>query len=214
MRLPPIRHAEVLIVFAASIAVAMCVTLTQAAAQEDKAATEALKRQYNVLPAESAAPAPRAADASGWAISRYTSPIDDSPEVYAELVPNSGGDQDVGAIVKLMAFCKDHRSGLILQARSFWGLPIEAEGYAVTLRIDGGAARHQVWRQATSADAAFYLGDVGTFLRNLDDKQTLFVRLVDALGREHEASFAVGGAAEAARAVGDTCSAVKTKRNR
>ena len=111
-----------------------------------------------------------------------------------------------------MAFCKDHRRGLILQARSFWGLPIEADGYAVTLRIDGGAAHRQVWRQATSADAAFYLGDVIAFLRGLDDKQTLFVRLVDALGQDHEASFAVGGAAEAARAVGEACAAAKTKR--
>lgn len=139
---------------------------------------------------------------SAWRMTFSSSPVDDSQEVFAENFPSVSANSDSsGAIKELLAFCKDHKTGLVLNTNGFWGIPVYGTRFSVTYRMNNGAAVKQGWPAATSADGAFYPGNPTSFLSSWADGDRMFFRIVDATGREHEATFDTTGTRSAAKMI-------------
>jgi hypothetical protein len=145
---------------------------------------------------------------SAWSLSFSETGRDGAPEVYAENLARrpDPGPADWGAMKELVAFCSDHKAGVLIKTGGgAWGYSFLGPAYGVTYQVNGGAPTSQVWRGSEAVDAALYPGDALDFLTSLPDDGAIDFRIADSFGRDHDAVFRLSGVARVRKLIARAC---------
>jgi type VI secretion system (T6SS) VasI/EvfG family protein len=147
-------------------------------------------------------PAPATVVAAHWEIRESKSAVDSSPETTGlnALSPAQSTGLDPAALVLR---CRDHKTEFFIAANDPWGG--SADSLRVFYRTDDGVAVERDWLSSPSGKAAFAPGDAIAFAQSLPESGKLFIRVFDAIGEKHEATFQLDGIAEVRRRVAAAC---------
>jgi hypothetical protein len=140
--------------------------------------------------------------ASHWEIRESKSAVDSSSETTGlNVLPvalSAGADP-----AALVLRCRDHKTEFFIAANDPWRK--DAGSLRVFYRTGDGAEVERDWPGSASGKAAFSPGDTIAFAQSLPEKGELFIRVFDATGEPHEASFQLDGIAEVRRRVAAAC---------
>ena len=153
------------------------------------------------------APALSASKSPAWRMSYATEGRDGSPEAYAQNRPEPPATKEIDnrEIKRLVAFCQDRQTGFAVTTSGTWGYSFFGLSYRVTFRIDDGPEVAETWFGSPAINEALFPGDALAFLRTLPDEGSLFIRVTDAQGRDHDATFRLKGLAAARDAIARAC---------
>jgi len=154
-----------------------------------------------------AAPALSSPKSSAWRMSFAILGRDGSPEAYAQNLPfpPAAKEIDGNAVKELLAFCQDHLTGFAIKTGGTWGYPFWGLAYRVAYQSDAGPIVAQTWLGSPAINEVHYPGDALAFLRSLPDEGSLSVRVTDAQGRDHDATFRLKGLARARELIAGAC---------
>lgn len=148
-------------------------------------------------------------EGSAWRLSFADTDRDGASEVYAEnlarrpILPAT----DWGAVKELVAFCQDHKAGLLIKTdNGAWGYGFWGAAYGVSYQVNDAPPVSQTWTGANTINAAVYPGDAVAFLANLPNEGSISFRVTDANGRDHDAVFRLHGVTEASHLIARACS--------
>jgi hypothetical protein len=198
-----------------ALGVAIAASVAAPALAEDVAACRAVKgnalrhachRRITRLDREAAASRPLRME-SAWRIHFATSVRDGSPEVYAENAASTPAtnETDWNAVKELLAYCRDHRLGFAIKTDGNWGYPFWGPAFSVTYGTNGGPTATESWPGTLALDGVLSPQDAVVFMRTLPDEGSMFFRVTDAHGQDHEATFRLHGVARARELIAKTC---------
>lgn len=144
--------------------------------------------------APSTAPQTPATPLIEWKIEEQPSPIDDKPEVYANIVSN-----EKKLILALR--CKENRTEVIIAPDIYVGSSDDAD---VTYRINSEPAVREKWSSSTNGRAAFSPQAI-VFARKLPDNGKLFFRIDGFNGVRSQDTFDLGNVTAARAKVSAAC---------
>jgi hypothetical protein len=147
-------------------------------------------------------PATPAVVASHWEIRENKTAADSSREttgLNALPAPLSAGADPAALVLR----CRDHKTEFFIAANDAWRK--DAGSLKVFYRAEDGAAVERDWPGSPSGKAAFAPGDAIAFAQSLPESGALFIRVFDATGEPHEATFQLDGIAEVRRRVAAAC---------
>jgi hypothetical protein len=132
---------------------------------------------------------------------------DGSPEVYAQNAPSPPAAKEIdgSAVKELLAFCQNHRTGFAIKTGGAWGYPFWGLVFRVTYRSDGTSPKTETWLGSPTVDEVMYPLDALAFMRSLPDEGSIFFRVTDAQGRDHDATFQLHGVARARDLIASAC---------
>ena len=144
---------------------------------------------------------------SAWRMSFATQGRDGSPEAYAQNLPfpPAAKEIDGNSVKELLAFCQDHRTGFAVKTGGTWGYPFFGLAYRIAYQINAGPMVAETWFGSSAINEAHYPGDALAFMRSLPDEGSLYVRVTDAQGRDHVATFRLHGLARARDQIARAC---------
>ena len=163
-----------------------------------------MARRAGIFESAAAVAAPQG---SAWRTSFATLGRDGSPEAYAQNLPNPPAAKEIdgNSVKELVAFCQDHRTGLAIKTGGTWGYPFWGLAYRVAYQSNGGPIVAQTWLGSPAINEVRYPGDALAFLHSLPNEGSLFVRVTDAQGRDHDATFRLKGLARARDLIARAC---------
>lgn len=112
--------------------------------------------------------------AGKWVVTTTTSPIDDSKTVICNLQADATvnvGRKTIHPTLTIR-FMENELSAYIN-----YGIFLGSDTLAVTHRIDRNQAETTNWGVSTNREAAFYGGNIGDFISQIEKAETLIVRL-------------------------------------
>jgi hypothetical protein len=140
-----------------------------------------------------------------WTIETERAAVDDSPQItavnYSEHQPNN-----FMGLTALIARCTEGETALIFIQDDFLMNDFRRNSFEITLRVDENPAQQSRWNTLTNNKGAGLFGrDAETFIRTIYDAETLFIRLVESNGQQHDALFELDGSQDAFEAVAGAC---------
>lgn len=149
---------------------------------------------HATAPAEVAAETTGAPSPDTWHFEESKSPVDDSPQLLAALVPAEGKSSFVVG-------CREHQMRVFLSSDAFLGLHDQLR---VLYRINDQKAAEARWNVSTAGTAAF-APEPMVFLNSLPDDGTLFIRAWDYRGLPHDATFHLGAVSDVRSRAASMC---------
>lgn len=126
---------------------------------------------------------PRASpEPAGWQVKESKSPVDDRAQISGTLAAVDGK-------AVLMVRCHDGVTEVAIVSDSYIG---SGKPVRIVLRVNAAPAITETWNPSSNGRGAFAPYAIKA-LKALPDSATLFVRLHDATGSRHDATFQLGG---------------------
>jgi hypothetical protein len=157
---------------------------------------------FDALARGSASATTDAAHPSHWRIQQNKSSLDSDAEPTG-LNVNPAADPARSDPAAIVLRCRRRKTEFFVATSGSWGEGVER--FAISYRINDGAPIDANWTSSASGKAAFAPDDPVAFAQSLPDPGTLFVRILDADGEAHEATFTLDGIAEIRRAIALAC---------
>ncbi len=158
----------------------------------------------NDAKADDFATAPAAVEEPGqdWSVDLSKSSMDDSPVVFALLLPEKVSGSGIGsADMALILRCSENTTSVILNTSMF----MTEDNVPVTIRIGDGAAKKSSWALSTTNKSVglWSGGQAIPFIKSLPDNTRLVVRIEER--NRIDAEFQLGEVGKAAAQVADAC---------
>jgi uncharacterized membrane protein/DNA-binding protein YbaB len=143
--------------------------------------------------------------AGWWAIKTERAAVDDSLQITA--VNYSAYDpSNFMGMTGLIARCVEGETALIFVQDDFLIADFRRNTFDITLRIDETPAQQTRWNSLTSnKGAGLFGGDAENFIRNIYDAKSLFIRLTEDNGQDHDVTFELAGSQDAFEEVAGAC---------
>lgn len=148
------------------------------------------------------APTPAAKRPSHWRIQETGSaPRGDADATALNVNPEADPNRSDPAAIVLR--CRQGKTEFFVATSGSWGEDVQR--FAISYRINDGASVDANWTSSASGKAAFAPGDPIAFAQSLPDEGRLFVKILDAEGATHEATFTLDGIAEIRHDIAVAC---------
>ena len=178
----------------------ICSNLANDAAQRtnclQKARTAQLECLQRIPPERSAAsvaspvsPNQTATTTDLWVISETTSPVDYSPLITA-MIRSPSTDKDAPKTLAIR--CLGRRTEFLVRTEGTWRAS-PAKDIQVAYQINDQPIVRLTWTASVDGNTANYKNDSVGFLRSLPEGARLKISVLDASGRDHEATFQLAG---------------------
>lgn len=143
--------------------------------------------------------------AGWWGIKDEQSPLDDSPTIIA--INYSAQDERSFASDPLLAArCIEGQTSMVLRVNDFLLDDSDSNTMQVTVRVDDKPARQTRWRTMTDNQGVGIMdADAEALLAELQGAASVFLRLTERDGQQHDALFNLAGSEVAFQAVAEAC---------
>lgn len=140
-----------------------------------------------------------------WTIEASRAAVDDSPQVIALNHSQFQANNFMGQTA-LVARCIEGETALVFVQDDFLMNDFQRNSFEMTHRIDDQPSQQSRWNSLTTNKGAGLFGrEAETFIRSIYDAEHLFLRLVEANGKQHDAQFDLAGLQDAIEAVAGAC---------
>lgn len=141
-----------------------------------------------------------------WLVREQKAAVDDSPVVVAQNVSAHDFDSFASELTALMVRCVEGEAAVIMVQDDFLLSDFQNNTLRVTYRIDDEAAVNTNWSVLTSNMGAGLFGSSAqSMMRDLLDKEKIFIRVTENNGQNHDATLDLRGYKKVAEKVSAAC---------
>jgi Type VI secretion system VasI, EvfG, VC_A0118 len=131
-----------------------------------------------------------------WSVTEDKSPIDDSPQVQAQLRTRKGSEK-----AELILRCREKKTEAIFFPSDYLG---SGQSIKVLVRIADSKPAETLWNPSSDGRAAFAPSAV-QFIRALPDNGKLFIRATGYRGTSADGEFDLGAVSEIREKIAQAC---------
>lgn len=156
-----------------------------------------------ILPPDVTKDAEPEAGVGKWRVTKKTSPVDDSENVFVSLDANDSFRSNFGESITpgIYITCREKKTELYINWDTYLGLNETQMLY----RLDKQKAKTKTWDISTDTKAVFYRGNVIEFVKALSKAKVMFTQITPYNESPVSATFDVAGLPEALKPLQKAC---------